>query len=230
MTLIKRNEQITKVEVKFVPEVMEVVAQAIYDACFQTSNQSVNEDYLESIGFTEQSLESYLKTLVIVRQALVTGELKGRERTKARNLYVPAGVAQMLVGLGEVHVGNYIITPGELGKEEVAKINWTQLEKFSATLVRLERIISCSKNILVPDRSGDSDIMVLCVDRLDSTVALKVHANASESGLHPLKQAFALMAGIKLVNDLFDVVYPSEIPVNDWRSTIYEAFSKKVDR
>lgn len=229
-TIIKRSESIRKIEVAFNPEVMHVVAQAVYDGCFQTSNQNVNEDYLTKLGFTESALETYLKSLVTVRQALVTGQLKGHERTKARNLYVPAGVAQMLVGLGEVQVGHYVITPRELSNVELTNIDWKSLEEFSLILVRMDRIVSSAKNILVPERSGDSDIMVLCVVDINGDTALRVHANAKEDNLHPLKQAYALMAGTKLVKDVMDVVYPAEIPVNDWRSTIYDVFSKKIDR
>lgn len=230
MTLIKRAEKYRKVEVNFIPEVMNVVAQALYDGIFQTSNQNVSEEYLTKLGFTEQALTTYLNALVKVRQALVTGELTGDKRTAARNLYVPAGVAQMLVGLGEVFVGNYQITPKELGKTEIANIDWKMLKTFSDILIRLDRVLFSSKNILIPERSGDVDVMVLCVEEVTDTATLIVHANAKEDGLHPLKQAFALMAGIKLAKQAMEVVYPAEIPVNDWRSTIYDTFSKKVDQ
>ena len=231
MTFIKRDNKFREIQVNFVPEVMQVVAQAIYDGVFQTSNQNVNEEYLTRLGFTEEELEWYLSQLVVVRQALVTNGLKGKQRTDARNLYVPAGVAQMLVGLGEVNVGSYHIVPRELTEEELGNINWERLKDFSDTLIRMDRVLAVAKNILVPERSGDVDIMVLCVEEVaDDTTRLIAHANANENNSHPLKQAFALMAGIKLVNDQMEVCYPSEIPVNDWRSSIYDAFSTKVDK
>ena len=230
MTLIKRESSKRRITVDFIPEVMTVVSQAIYDGVFQTSNQSVNEEYLTKLGFTEVALEEYLTTLVKVRQGLVTGSLTGANRTIARNLYVPAGVAQMLVGLGEVEVGLYQIVPRELTSEEVSNINWKELQDFSDILIRMERILSVAKNILIPERSGDIDIMVLCVQEVEDRVTLTLHANADVLKSHPLKQAFALMAGIKLVNDQMDVCYPGEIPITDWRSTIYDAFSKKVDK
>lgn len=231
MTFIKRENKFREIQVNFVPEVMQVVAQAIYDGVFQTSNQNVNEEYLTRLGFTEEELEWYLSQLVVVRQALVTNGLKGKQRTDARNLYVPAGVAQMLVGLGEVNVGSYHIIPRELTEEELGNINWERLKDFSDTLIRMDRVLAVAKNILVPERGGDVDIMVLCVEEVaDDTTRLIAHANANENNSHPLKQAFALMAGIKLVNDQMEVCYPSEIPVNDWRSSIYDAFSTKVDK
>lgn len=230
MTFIKRENKYREIKVNFIPEVMDVVAQAIYDGVFQTSNQAINEEYLTKIGFTEDNLKFYLEQLVVIRQALVTNGLKGKERTDARNLYVPAGVAQMLVGLGEVNVGCYHIIPRELTEKELGNIDWKKLKDFSETLIRMDRILAVAKNILIPERSGDVDIMVLCVEEVQDTVTMIVHANADEKKSHPLKQAYALMAGIKLVNDQMEVCYPSEIPVNDWRSSIYDAFSKKVDK
>ena len=166
MTFIKRENKFREIQVNFVPEVMQVVAQAIYDGVFQTSNQNVNEEYLTRLGFTEEELEWYLSQLVVVRQALVTNGLKGKQRTDARNLYVPAGVAQMLVGLGEVNVGSYHIVPRELTEEELGNINWERLKDFSDTLIRMDRVLAVAKNILVPERSGDVDIMVLCVEKV----------------------------------------------------------------
>lgn len=227
--LIRKAKSTTEVKVKLEPEVMTLAARAIYDGVFLTSRE-VNETYLEEIGFTEASLGKYLKMLVRIRNGLVTSQIKGKERSDAKNLYVPAGIAQMLVAIGEVEIGSYTIVPDELSENELAEIDWKFARDFSDTLLRMARLLTTVKNILIPERSGDADVMALVVSKCnDRDVTLAVHANADANELHPVKQAFALLAGIKLCKDHLEILYPNELVVDDYRSALEEVLREKVN-
>lgn len=227
--LIRKAKTTTEVRVKLEPEVMAVAARAIYDGVFLTS-RDVNETFLTSIGFEEEALTKYLKTLIRIRAGLVTSQIKGFHRSDAKNLYVPAGIAQILVAIGEVEVGSYQIVLDELSDDELAEIDWKFAQDFSDVLLRMNKLLTSVKNILVPEHSGDADVMALIVAKTDDRDAtLAVHANANETGLHPVKQAFALLAGIKLVRDHLEILYPNELVVDDYRSALEEVLSRKTD-
>lgn len=228
--VIRKAKTTTEVKVKLEPEVMEVAARAIYDGLFLTSRE-VNESKLIEIGFNESDLAKYLKMLVKIRVGLITGQVKGASRSDAKNLYVPAGIAQILVAIGEVEVGSYTIVPDELSGDEFAEIDWKFAQSFSDTLLRMRQILTSVKNILIPERSGDVDVMALVVSKSDDRDAtLAVHANADVNNLHPVKQAFALLAGIKLVKEHLEILYPNELVVDDYRSALEDVFSKKIDQ
>lgn len=229
-SIIRKAKTITEVKVKLEPDVMDVAARAIFDGLFLTS-RDVNEAFVESIGFSETSLAKYLKMLVRIRVGLITTQVRGADRTTAKNLYVPAGIAQVLAAIGEVEIGSYNIVPDELSKDELAEIDWKFAQGFSDTLLRMRQILTSVKNILIPERSGDSDVMALIVSKYDDRdTTLAVHANADLNGLHPVKQAFALLAGIKLVKEHLEVLYPNELVVDDYRSALDDVFSKKIDQ
>lgn len=228
--LIRKATTNTTVKVKLEPEVMEVAARAIYDGVFLTS-RDVNESFITSIGFNEDDLSKYLKMLVKIRVGLITSQVRGAQRSDAKNLYVPAGIAQILVAIGEVEVGSYTIVPDELSGDEFAEIDWKFAQNFSDVLLRMRNLLTSVKNILIPERSGDADVMALIVCKSDDRDAtLAVHANADVSGLHPVKQAFALLAGIKLVKEHLEILYPNELVVDDYRSALEDVLSKKVDQ
>ena len=228
MSMIYKQKEKRTIEVNLEPTVMEVVATAIYDGVFMTS-QEVSEERLEKVGFTEELLSSYLKDIVLVRQMWVTGQLKPKQRDIARNLYVPAGVAQMLAAIGNVKVGPFEILLAPLSEEAVANINWNDLVDFSDVLVRMSQLLASSKNIINSPLDGDVEVMSLIVTTLTSfDTTLGVHCNSQEP--HPVKQAFALMAGIKLANDQLEILYPAELSVSDYRGALRDALSSKVDR
>ena len=228
MSMIYKQKEKRTIEVNLEPTVMEVVATAIYDGVFMTS-QEVSEERLEKVGFTEELLSSYLKDIVLVRQMWVTGQLKPKQRDIARNLYVPAGVAQMLAAIGNVKVGPFEILLAPLSEEAVANINWNDLVDFSDVLVRMSQLLASSKNIINSPLDGDVEVMSLIVTTLTSfDTTLGVHCNSQEP--HPVKQAFALMAGIKLANDQLEILYPAELSVSDYRGALRDVLSSKVDR
>jgi len=226
---IRKDVNKTTVKVILEPKVMEVASRAIYDGVFLTSSD-VNEKHLTSIGFTEENLTKYLQSLVTIRVGLVTQQIRGVRRSHAKNYYVPAGIAQMLVAIGEVEIGSYTIQPEELSDIALANIDWEFVQEFSDTLLRMKKLLSSVKNILVAERSGDASVMALIVSQVDTRDAvLSAHANADEKALHPVKQAFALLAGIKLAQDHLEILYPNEVVVDDYRSALEEAFSNKVN-
>lgn len=228
-TKIQKLKEKVTVKVKLQPEAMEFVALAIYDGVFMTS-RDIPEKQLEERGFSQSNLKKYLTTLVQIRQALINDQLKGQQRTEARNLYVPAGVAQMLVSIGEVEVGSYFICPEELSQKELTNIDWSFMRKFSHTLLSMRNLLVSVKEILIPKREGDIDVMSIIVAQAsEDSCVLGVHANAND-GIAPIKQALALMAGIKLANDYCEILYPNEYHISDYRSPIYEIFSKKTDQ
>lgn len=229
---IRKQINLTTIKVQLQPEVMDVVGAAIYDGVFLTS-KTLSEDYLENMGFTQSDLCAYLKSLVYVRWALITDQLNAKERSMAKQLYVPAGVAQMLVAIGKVEVGNYFVELRDLTEEEKAsEINWTQLQKFSDVLLQLRQICASVKYILIPKEEGDRDVMCMLIDRVDDRQAeISAHAQADVSALHPVKQAFALMAGLKLVEDeRFGILYPIQSRVDGFKDCLIETFSNKVDQ
>lgn len=232
MTTLRKSLEQTRIEVQLVPNVMNVVAEAIFDGIFLTSNDDVSEERLERIGFTQDSLAKYLRQLVAIRWQLVTQQISAPNRAKAKQLYVPAGVAQMLTMIGNVEIGNYSIKLRALTDAEIGNVNWKEVEDFSDLLLRMKGIVSSVKFILMPKEEGDVSVMSLIVDKCDIRDAtLSVHANADEANLHPVKQAFALMAGIKLVNeDRFGIVYPSNLFVDSYRANLRDAFKAKVDQ
>ncbi len=232
MTTLRKSLELTRIEVQLVPNVMDIVAEALYDGVFMTSNQNVSEKRLEEQGFTQESLAKYLRQLVAIRWQLVTQQISAQNRSKARQLYVPAGVAQMVTCIGKIEVGNYSIDLRALTDDEISKVDWKQVEDFSDLLLRMRDMISSRKGILMPKVEGDISVMSLIVDKCDNRDAtLSVHANADESGLHPVSQAFALMAGIKLVNESrFEILYPSNLFVDGYRANLTEAFNTKVDQ
>lgn len=231
MTFVRKQLKQTTIKVQLEPKVMEVVGAAIYDGVFLTSNQ-ISEDYLAQRGFTQAGLTDYLIQLVSVRWGLVTSQLTAKQRAIAKQLYVPAGVAQMLTCIGNVQVGNYQIELRDLTDQELAAINWTQLQNFSDVLLELERLCASVKYILMPKVEGDRDTMAMMIDRVDARdCEISAHAQADVENLHPVKQAFALMAGLKLVEEeRFGILYPIQSRVDGFRTHIYGALSEKVDR
>lgn len=228
---IRKEIKQTTINVQLQPEVMDVVGAAIYDGVFLTS-KTLSEDYLEKMGFDQLSLCDYLKSLVYVRWALVCNQLNAKEKSMAKQLYVPAGVAQMLVAIGNVEVGSYFVKLRDLTEEEkTSEINWTQLQKFSDVLLQLRQVCASVKYILIPKEEGDRDVMCMVIDRVENRQAeISAHAQADVSALHPVKQAFALMAGLKLLEDeRFGILYPIQSRVDGFRDCIVETFSNKVD-
>lgn len=232
MITLRKSITETTIEVQLVPNVMDVVSEAIYDGIFMTSNSNVSEARFEEMGFTQEALSKYLRQLVAIRWQLVTQQITAQNRAKAKQLYVPAGVAQMLTMIGEVEVGNYSIKLRALTDEEIGKVDWKEVEEFSFLLLRMREFVCSAKYILMPKQEGDVSVMSMIIDRCDTRDAeISVHANADETQLHPVKQAFALMAGIKLVNeDRFGIVYPSNLFVDDYRANLVDAFKNKVDQ
>lgn len=232
MATLRKSLEQTSIEVQLVPSIMDVVAEAIYDGVFMTSNNSVSEEKFEKIGFTQDSLSKYLRQLVAIRWQLVTQQISAQNRSKAKQLFVPAGVAQMLTMIGNIEVGNYSVKLRALTDEEIRKVDWKEVEDFSNLLLRMKEFVSSAKFILMPKQDGDVSVMSLIIDKCDTRDAtLSVHANADESKLHPVKQAFALMAGIKLVNeDRFGIIYPSNLFVDGYRASLKDAFEAKVDQ
>lgn len=229
---IRKQINQTKIKVQLQPEVMDVVGAAIYDGVFLTS-KTLSEDHLENMGFNQLDLCAYLKSLVYVRWGLVTGQLNAKERSIAKQLYVPAGVAQMLVSIGKVEVGHYLIELRDLTEEEkTSEINWAQLQKFSDVLLQLRQVCASVKYILMPKEEGDRDVMSMIIDRVeDSEAEISAHAQADTSALHPVKQAFALMAGLNLLEDeRFGILYPIQSRVDGFRDCLIETLRNKVDQ
>lgn len=227
---IRKNLQTTEIKVQLQTEVMDVVGAAIYDGVFMSS-QNLSEAYLAEHGFTQEALTEYLEALVKVRWGLITNQLDASERAKAKQLYVPAGVAQMLTHIGNVEVGNYLISLRDLTADEKAGIDWTKLQKFSDVLLGLRNICASVKYILVPKAEGDRDTMSMLIDRVDAyDCDISAHASSDINALHPVKQAFALMAGLKLVNeDKFGILYPMQSRVDGFKSCLRDALSTRVD-
>lgn len=227
---VRKDLKTTEIKVQLQPEVMEVVGAAIYDGVFMSS-QNLSESYLADKGFTQEALVHYLETLVMVRWGLITNQLDAKERGIAKQLYVPAGVAQMLTHIGNVELGSYLISLRDLTAEEAAGIDWTMLQDFSDVLLGLREVCASVKYILVPKAEGDSDTMSMLIDRVDvRDCEISAHVSSDVNKLHPVKQAFALMAGLKLVNEeRFGILYPMQSRVDGYRSCLRDALSTKVD-
>lgn len=232
MTMLRKSLDQTTVEVQLLPNVMDFVAESVYDGVFLSSNNNISEKWFEEMGFTQEALSKYLRNLVYIRWQLVTQQITPQNRSKAKQLFVPGGIAQMLACIGEIEVGNFSVKLRALTDDEIRKVDWKQVEDFSLILLRLRDYISSVKYILVPKIEGDLAVMSLIIDRCDERDAtMSVHTNADITGIHPVKQAFALMAGIKLVNeDRFGILYPSNLFVDNFRANLKDAFSSKVDQ